>query len=190
MLGRPDLAQDERFKTNAGRVRNNAMLTPILVEALAAQDRDHWVEGCARAGVPCGPINTIPEALDDAQVRHRGMRIDIAHPLAGHGAAGRLADALSQRAARRTTARRRCSASTREEILRELGWDADVMHDSREIIGSHGVFPSPLWGGVRGGGPEIDARLLPHSATPLPNPPPQGGRERTEFAARLRIIRR
>ena len=83
VLGRGDLAQDERFKTNAARVRNNAVLTPLLVEALAAQDRDHWVEACARAGVPCGPINTIPEALADPQVRHRGMRIDIAHSLAG-----------------------------------------------------------------------------------------------------------
>ena len=72
---RVELAEDERFATNAPRVRNNAALTPILVEALAAQDRDFWVEGCARAGVPCGPINTIPEALADSQVTHREMRM-------------------------------------------------------------------------------------------------------------------
>src|SRR5215470_14647776 len=42
-------------------------------------------------------------------------------------------------------------------------------------------FPSPLWGGVRGGGPEVDAPLLPHAPPPLPTPPPQGGREHTEF---------
>jgi excinuclease ABC subunit B len=42
--------------------------------------------------------------------------------------------------------------------------------------------PSPLWGGVRGGG-DADA-LSPTSATPLPNPPPQGGRERAESVSR------
>ena len=35
--------RDERFRTNAGRVRNNAMLTPLIAELLAARERDHWV---------------------------------------------------------------------------------------------------------------------------------------------------
>jgi crotonobetainyl-CoA:carnitine CoA-transferase CaiB-like acyl-CoA transferase len=122
VLGRPDLAQDERFKTNAGRVRNNATLTPILADALAAQDRDHWVEACARAGVPCGPINTIPEALDDAQVRHRGMRVDIAHPLSG--TVPQVASPMRFRNA--PLAHDRAPpllGEHSEEILRELGWE-------------------------------------------------------------------
>src|SRR5215831_9293951 len=45
------------------------------------------------------------------------------------------------------------------------------------------VLPSPLWGGVGGGGREIGAPMLPHAPSPLPSPPPQGGREHTEFAA-------
>ena len=36
-----------------------------------------------RPGVPCGPINGIPEALDDAQTKHRGMLQSLKHPLAG-----------------------------------------------------------------------------------------------------------
>ena len=83
VIGRPDLAADERFRTNAGRVRNNATLTPLLAEILAGEDRDHWVRGCERAGVPCGPINTIPEVFEDPQVKHRGMLIEIAHAVAG-----------------------------------------------------------------------------------------------------------
>jgi len=65
VLGREGLAKDERFRTNAGRVRNNAALTPLLAEILATEDRGHWVGGCERAGVPCGPIHTIPEPLPD-----------------------------------------------------------------------------------------------------------------------------
>ena len=46
-----------------------------------------------------------------------------------------------------------------------------------------GVFPSPLWGGVGGGGGAMLSQVAPsssHRTTPLPNPPPQGGREQTE----------
>src|SRR5215510_10302551 len=83
VIGRPELASDERFAANAGRVRNNATLTPILAEVLVAQDRDHWVERCARAGVPCGPINTVPMVFDEPQVVHREMLRRLPHPLAG-----------------------------------------------------------------------------------------------------------
>jgi rSAM/selenodomain-associated transferase 2 len=51
-----------------------------------------------------------------------------------------------------------------------------------------GVLPSPLRGGVWGWGSIIDAPLSAQRPTPLPNPPPQGGREQTESAARLSII--
>jgi hypothetical protein len=47
-----------------------------------------------------------------------------------------------------------------------------------------GVLPSPLWGGGGGGGRAIEAPALPHCTSPLPSPPPQGGREQTELAAR------
>jgi glutaryl-CoA transferase len=127
VLERPELARDERFKTNAGRVRNNAILTPLIAEILGTRDREHWVRACARAGVPCGPINTIPEVFADEQVKHRGMLIEIAHAVAG--AVPQVASPM--RFANAPLAHERSPpllGEHTEEILRELGWPAEAVN--------------------------------------------------------------
>jgi crotonobetainyl-CoA:carnitine CoA-transferase CaiB-like acyl-CoA transferase len=83
VLGRPDLGDDPRYATNIERVRNLESLHPLIVEVLASRPLDHWIEALGEADVPCGPINTIPRVFDDPQVRHRRMRRDLPHPLAG-----------------------------------------------------------------------------------------------------------
>ena len=83
VLGRPEWATDERFAKNAGRVRNRALLNPSIAEILRQRDTADWIARLEAAGVPCGPINTVPQVFEEAQVRHRGMLVDIAHPLAG-----------------------------------------------------------------------------------------------------------
>jgi crotonobetainyl-CoA:carnitine CoA-transferase CaiB-like acyl-CoA transferase len=83
VLGRRELASDERFAKNAARVRNQETLTPLLREEFARRDRKTLVEALETAGVPCGPINTIPEVFEEAQVKHRKMLINVPHPLAG-----------------------------------------------------------------------------------------------------------
>ncbi|HEV8585724.1 MAG TPA: CaiB/BaiF CoA-transferase family protein [Methylomirabilota bacterium] len=78
--GAPELAKDARFLTNALRLRHRVE----LVEALAALTRthttQHWVDGLEAAGLPCGPVNTIDRVFDDPHVRHRDMKITMAHP--------------------------------------------------------------------------------------------------------------
>ncbi len=81
--GRPELAADPRFAANAGRVRNRRVLVPILAALVAGRTRQEWIGVLEAAGVPCGPINDLAAVFDDPQVRHRGMRVEAPHPLAG-----------------------------------------------------------------------------------------------------------
>jgi formyl-CoA transferase len=84
IAGCPDLAVDPRFAKNADRVRNRAVLVPMLEEIVRARPVAFWTERLEAAGVPCGPINLIAQALADPQIVARGLRIDLPHPLAGH----------------------------------------------------------------------------------------------------------
>jgi crotonobetainyl-CoA:carnitine CoA-transferase CaiB-like acyl-CoA transferase len=82
-MGQPALARDPRYATNEARVRNRETLVDALQAVFKTQPAAFWAERLARAGVPCGPVNDIAEAFADAQVRHRGVRVEMQHPLAG-----------------------------------------------------------------------------------------------------------
>jgi crotonobetainyl-CoA:carnitine CoA-transferase CaiB-like acyl-CoA transferase len=82
-IGRPDWAADPRFARNADRVRNEAALTPMLAERFRDFTRAELTVLLDAAGVPCGPINAVPDVLADPQVAHRGMLRHLPHPLAG-----------------------------------------------------------------------------------------------------------
>lgn len=78
-----EVAEDERFATNGARVEHREELIPILQTIFAQQPSRHWLETLEEAGIPCGPINTIDQVFADPQIRHRGMRTEAPHPLAG-----------------------------------------------------------------------------------------------------------
>ncbi len=86
VLGQPELAQDERFATNAGRVRNRTDLVPILTRLTLRTTREALLSALEKQGVPAGPINTVADVFADPQVIARGMRIDLPSPLAKGGA--------------------------------------------------------------------------------------------------------
>ncbi|MGH1455613.1 MAG: CaiB/BaiF CoA transferase family protein [Alphaproteobacteria bacterium] len=83
VAGLEELSEDERFKTNASRVKNRATLVPILQDRIATQPLDWWIKALEKEQVPCGPINTIDRVFDDPQVLHRDMQIGLEHPVAG-----------------------------------------------------------------------------------------------------------
>lgn len=76
------LADDPRFATNAGRVRNRETLIPAMAPALATRSTSAWCEALGRRAVPCGPINRLDQTFENEQVRHRGMKMAMAHPAA------------------------------------------------------------------------------------------------------------
>jgi len=83
VIGHADLADDERFATNAQRVRNLPALHALISAALVEDDLAVWLARLDAAAVPCGPINTIPMVFDDAQVKHREMLRHLPHPVSG-----------------------------------------------------------------------------------------------------------
>ena len=83
IAGRPDLAADPRFTSNAERVRNRALLVPLLEAIVRDKPAAFWTGKLEAAGVPCGPINSIAQALADPQAVARGLRIELPHPTAG-----------------------------------------------------------------------------------------------------------
>lgn len=81
--GRPELADDPRFATNPQRVAHRDVLVPIIAEMVQPRTREQWILDLEKAGVPCGPINTLDEVFENEQVLARGLRVDLPHPTAG-----------------------------------------------------------------------------------------------------------
>jgi crotonobetainyl-CoA:carnitine CoA-transferase CaiB-like acyl-CoA transferase len=83
LLGRDELAMDERFATNPQRVRNRQQLVPMLQALFLRRDTDDWLEQLRTAGIPCGAINTISQVFRDPQIQARGLVWECEHPTAG-----------------------------------------------------------------------------------------------------------
>ena len=83
VAGCTELVADPRFATNGRRVENRAVLTPLLAEIFAQRTTREWVTALDEAGVANGPINNIEQVFQEPQVKARGMRIELDHPIAG-----------------------------------------------------------------------------------------------------------
>jgi formyl-CoA transferase len=81
--GREEWVEDIRFRTNANRVENRSDLIPLLDELFGQGEISHWLSILETIGVPCGPINSIDQVMEDPQVRAREMVINVDHASAG-----------------------------------------------------------------------------------------------------------
>jgi CoA:oxalate CoA-transferase len=82
-MGRPDLVENPLFKTNDLRNQHNDALFAEFAKELQKQPRAHWIELFGKAGIPCGPINNIAQALENPQVGPRNMLVETEDPKAG-----------------------------------------------------------------------------------------------------------
>ncbi|GBD42687.1 Acetyl-CoA:oxalate CoA-transferase [bacterium HR40] len=77
LLGRPELADDPRFATNADRNRHRAALRAVLEELLASHDGRELCDRLLREGIPAGPVLAIPEVMEHPHTRHRAMVVEV-----------------------------------------------------------------------------------------------------------------
>jgi CoA:oxalate CoA-transferase len=123
ILGKPELLKDPRFDTNSNRTAHVKELTASLNEVFIQKTINEWMEVLEGAELPCAPINTVKDIVNDPQIKARNMIVELEHPVAGHlkmagvpvkmsltpGAVERPAPMLGQHTA---------------ELLKEiLGWD-------------------------------------------------------------------
>jgi crotonobetainyl-CoA:carnitine CoA-transferase CaiB-like acyl-CoA transferase len=83
VAGEPDMGTDPRYATNAARLANREELCARVAALMAARSMDDWIAALEKAGVPCGPINTLDRVFRDPHVQARGMVQHLEHPLAG-----------------------------------------------------------------------------------------------------------
>lgn len=123
ILGKPELLKDPRFDTNSNRTAHVKELTASLNEVFIQKTINEWMEILEGAELPCAPINTVKDIVNDPQIKARNMIVELEHPVAGHlkmagvpvkmsltpGAVERPAPMLGQHTA---------------ELMKEiLGWD-------------------------------------------------------------------
>ncbi len=82
-LGLEALLEDPRYASNAERVKRREELRARIEAVLSTAQAEVWIARLNAAGVPCGPVNGLAEAMADPQVDALGMVLDVPHP--GHG---------------------------------------------------------------------------------------------------------
>jgi len=73
LVDRPELSTDPRFLCNSDRVHHRQDMLQIMNQITSQHTRDYWLKALEQAGIPCGPVNTIPEMFTDPQVEARGL---------------------------------------------------------------------------------------------------------------------
>lgn len=82
VAGQNEWAEDTNYATNAARVNNRTELCEKITDLLKTRDSQQWLDELEAVSVPCGPINTIDQVFDNAQVKAREMQVEVDHPFA------------------------------------------------------------------------------------------------------------
>jgi crotonobetainyl-CoA:carnitine CoA-transferase CaiB-like acyl-CoA transferase len=131
ILGLDHLIDDPRFRDVGARLRNRAELEVLVEQVTVREPRVHWLARCEEAGIPAGPIYTVPEALADPHAQARGMVQEYDHPQVGRvkGLGNPVKLSRSPAAVQKAAPR---VGEDNDAILGELGYDAAAIAGFRD----------------------------------------------------------
>ena len=130
-LGAPDLPNRPEYATALDRSKNRKALNAEINKLTEKKSSETWVKEFNAAGVPCGPIYSIDQMFEDAQVKHLGMAQDVPNPEGRHIRLVGQPVTLS-RTPSRMAARPPEFGEHTEEVLTEFGFGADEIADLRK----------------------------------------------------------
>lgn len=137
VIGRGELIDDARFTTISLRLANRLELIAALEDTFLTQSREYWISLLQDKGIPAGPILDYAESFVSEQAAHRGMKMDIDHPIEGTVPVIGFVPKLSRTPPAMRLAPPLLGQHTRD-ILDELG----ISDDARQRLESEGVFGS------------------------------------------------
>ena len=127
----PEIAADERFRKNSDRVGHRETLVPQISAIMQSKTSADWLEQLNSRGIPCGPINDIEQVFADPQVQHRGLQLELEHPVAGKVASVANPIRLSQTPIEYDQSPPLLGQHTDAVLQRILNLDADAITDLR-----------------------------------------------------------
>ena len=83
VIDRPDIVEDPRYATNVERAKNRLTLLPMMMALIRSFPRDVLLQRLAAAGIPCGRVAGLHEALTSERTRQGGLLQEMPHPVAG-----------------------------------------------------------------------------------------------------------
>ena len=134
-VGRTDLGEDPRYRTNADRVEHRDTLVPELQDVFRHQTASEWIELLLEHQIPVGPVNDIPTVLNDPQVLAREMVLEVEHSTLGPIQQLGPVPKLSRTPARVRKAPPTLGEDTESVLLNELGCSpADIENLRAEAV--------------------------------------------------------